>query len=156
MKIKRILVPVDFSATSLAALDAAIDLSRALDASLEILCVVEPFVYAPLAGPAVDLSAIRVRQERIARRRLGALERRLAKRRVRCRAELRLGNPYRTIVERATKLPAELVVMGTQGRSGLSHLLLGSVAERVVRSAPCPVLTVRARPKAARRRPKKR
>lgn len=150
MKIKRILVPVDFSESSLAALDNAIGLSRSLGASLDILCLVEPFVYAPLAGPAVDLSAIREEQERISRQRLSKLERQLAKRRVRCRAELRLGNPYRTIVERATKLPADLVVMGTQGRSGLSHLLLGSVAERVVRSAPCPVLTVRAQAKKRR------
>ncbi len=155
MKIKKILVPVDFSESSLAALDHAIELSRALGASLEIPCVVEPFTYAPLAGPAVDLSAIRQEQERIARHHLTALEGQLAKRRVRCRAELRLGTPYRTIVERATKLPADLVVMGTQGRSGLSHLLVGSVAERVVRSATCPVLTVSAQPKAGRKRKKR-
>jgi len=49
-----------------------------------------------------------------------------------------------TIVEQAEKLSADLIVMGTRGNSGLKHLLLGSVAERVLQSAPCPVLTVRA------------
>ena len=83
--------------------------------------------------------------------RLSSLRRDLTRRHVRCRTDLRVGIPYQVITDRATKLPADLLVMGTQGRSGLSHLLLGSVAERVVRSAPCPVLTVRERRKPRRR-----
>lgn len=53
------------------------------------------------------------------------------------------GIPYEDIVRVGTELPADLIIMGTHGRSGVSHLLLGSVAEKVVRRAPCPVLTVR-------------
>jgi nucleotide-binding universal stress UspA family protein len=151
MRIKRILVPVDFSEPSLEALDYAVELARALRASVEILCVVEPLAYAPLAGPAIDLGAVRAEQERIAGARLSALRRELARRRLRCRTDLRVGVPYRIIVDRAAKLPADLVVMGTHGRSGISHLLLGSVAERVTRSAPCAVLTVRGRGKPGRR-----
>jgi nucleotide-binding universal stress UspA family protein len=156
MKIKRILVPVDFSEPSLDALDYAVELARALRSSIEILCVVEPLAYAPLAGPAIDLGALRSEQERIARVRLSALRRDLAGRRVRCRTDLRVGAPYRIIVDRVAKLPADLVVMGTQGRRGLSHMLLGSVAERVMRSAPCPVLTVRGRSKSRGRSTKPR
>ncbi len=53
------------------------------------------------------------------------------------------GIPFEEIVRLAKELPADLIIMGTHGRTGVSHLLLGSVAERVVRSAPCPVLSVR-------------
>lgn len=53
------------------------------------------------------------------------------------------GIPYEDIVRAGKELPADLIIMGTHGRSGVSHLLLGSVAEKVVRRAPCPVLTVR-------------
>ena len=53
------------------------------------------------------------------------------------------GIPSEDIVRLGQELPADLIIMGTHGRSGMSHLLLGSVAERVVRKAPCPVLTVR-------------
>jgi nucleotide-binding universal stress UspA family protein len=57
---------------------------------------------------------------------------------------LRTGVPHGEIVAAATDERADLIVLGTQGRGGLEHALLGSVAERVVRLAPCPVLTVRA------------
>ena len=156
MKIKRILVPVDFSEPSLQAVEYAVELARPFGASLELLCVIEPLAYAPLAGPAVDLAAIRAEQERIATERLAGLKRDLVRRHARCRADLRIGSAYRTIVDRAARWPADLVVMGTQGRSGLSHLLIGSVAERVVRSAPCPVLTVRPPAKARRKRSRTR
>ena len=61
------------------------------------------------------------------------------------RAEVCSGVPHREIVARARALRADLIVMGTQGRGGLERSLLGSVADRVVRTAPCPVLTVRGR-----------
>jgi nucleotide-binding universal stress UspA family protein len=54
-----------------------------------------------------------------------------------------IGDPLRTIVEHAARQNSDLIVMGTHGRTGLTHMFLGSVAERVVREAPCPVLTVR-------------
>jgi nucleotide-binding universal stress UspA family protein len=53
--------------------------------------------------------------------------------------------PFSAILDLAESLPADLIVMGTQGRTGLKHVLLGSVAERTVRLAPCPVLTVKAK-----------
>jgi nucleotide-binding universal stress UspA family protein len=64
----------------------------------------------------------------------------------RVRLAVRIGIPYEEIVDLATDELADLVVIGTQGRTGIPHVLLGSVAERVVRLAPCPVLSVRARP----------
>ena len=63
-----------------------------------------------------------------------------------------LGNPYLDIARTARRQRADLIVMGTHGRTGLTRALLGSVADRVLRTAPCPVLTVRSSPPAARRR----
>ena len=64
----------------------------------------------------------------------------------RVRVAVRVRIPYEEILDLATDELADLVVIGTQGRTGIPHVLLGSVAERVVRLAPCPVLSVRARP----------
>jgi nucleotide-binding universal stress UspA family protein len=143
-KIKRILVPVDFSEPSLAALRFAIDLARTLKARLEIVHVVEAVTYAPMIGSAVDLDKFREQQEHAAERRLAGLAADLRRQRVRCRTVLRIGAAPSTIVDLAKRSAADLIVMATAGRHGVGRLLLGSVAERVVRSAECPVLTVRA------------
>ena len=68
---------------------------------------------------------------------------------LRCETAMLVGRPDAEIVARATATGAELIVMGTHGRSGLAHALLGSVAERVVQHAPCPVLIVPKRPEKA-------
>jgi nucleotide-binding universal stress UspA family protein len=94
---------------------------------------------------AVDLDKLRDQQVRAAQRRLAELAADLRSRRVRCRTVLRTGAAPSTIVDLAKRSAADLIVMATEGRHGVGRLLLGSVAERVVRSAECPVLTVRAR-----------
>src|SRR4030095_3662978 len=80
--------------------------------------------------------------ERAAREQLSELARNLRRRRVNVRAVLLAGTAPQAIVESAKKMHADLLVMATHGRSGLSHLLMGSVARRVLRTAPCPVLTI--------------
>jgi nucleotide-binding universal stress UspA family protein len=143
--IKRIVVPVDFSQTSLRALDYAVQLSRRLDARLTVVHVVEP-VHYPMAGDLVglglDLSTVYTEIERAARTRLTKLAAKLEARRIVVRSLLTHGTPHYVIVESAKKLKADLIIMSTHGRTGLSHVLMGSVAERVVRLAECPVLTV--------------
>ena len=144
--ITRILVPTDFSTTSDAALEFAKTVAQTFGASLHLLHVFEdPIVaggfteaYAPLPS---DLRASMVEDAR----------KQLAKRlpdeeRVRFRAttEVVSGFPAMGIVEYAQDHQIDLIVMGTHGRSGMSHLFVGSVAERVVRLAACPVLTVHA------------
>ena len=89
-------------------------------------------------------------QRRSAKEQLARLGRSLQKRRVAVQTVLANGVPHVVIVDAAAKLGADLIVMSTHGRSGLSHLFMGSVTERIVRSATCPVLTVRA--ERARRR----
>lgn len=147
MTLKKILVPLDFSEGSLQALDYAIALGEPFGAELLVLFVVEPVYYATpadLYGASANLSMLLDEQKRIAAEQLAELSRRLTKKRVRHRTFLDAGVPYQRITERVEQLKADLIVMATHGRTGLSHLLLGSVAEKVVRSAPCPVLTVRA------------
>jgi universal stress protein A len=158
--IKRILVPVDFSDPSMRALDYAIGFSRRINSQLTVLHVVEP-VYYPIAsdtyGVGLDLGNVYAEIERAARIQLSRLAAKLAARRVAARSLLSFGTAPQSIVETANKLKADLIVMSTHGRTGLSHVLMGSVAERVVRTAPCPVMTVPGRrsnapPRSGRRR----
>jgi universal stress protein A len=143
--IKRILVPVDFSDPSLRALDYAIEFSRRIKSQLIVLHVVEP-VYYPMAGEmygaGIDLANVYEQIERAARMQLSRLAAKLRVRRVAVRTLLSLGTAHQVIIGTASKLKADLIIMSTHGRTGLSHILMGSVAERVVRTAPCPVLTV--------------
>jgi nucleotide-binding universal stress UspA family protein len=159
MQIKRILVPVDFSAHSLQALDYAVDLSKPFKAQLMVLHVVEPIYYevpdfagaagAAMAGVFDDL-------HRTAHEQLVRLTQLYAKRRVTLRALLQTGTAHESIADTAKQLKADLIVMATHGRTGLTRLLIGSVAERVVRTATCPVLTLRAGQKPRRSAARKR
>jgi nucleotide-binding universal stress UspA family protein len=137
MTIKQILVPIDFSEPSLAGLDYAIELSRTFKASVLVLFVVEVIYYA-----GESLGLLLDDQRRRARADLDRLAGTLAKRRVKFDTLLETGLPAQAIADTAHKRKIDLIVMATHGRTGLSHMLLGSVAERVVRTAPCPVLTI--------------
>jgi nucleotide-binding universal stress UspA family protein len=147
VRIRQILVPTDFSATSDAALDYAREVATRFGATLRLLHVVhDPFANGPLASDAfvTDTPGVRTTildefKTRLAdrltdrdREALGAT------------AEVVFGQAAETIVDYAAGGRIDLIVMGTHGRTGMAHLLLGSVAERVVRTAHCPVLTVRA------------
>ena len=141
----RIIVPVDFSAASAEAWRLARRVAALSDAEL-VLTHVGPDTPRLIGAPHVraQIAEIVMSQRRWAEGELqrwaaeGAAEGR------RVRVALRTGVPHGEIVAAATDERADLIVLGTQGRGGLEHALLGSVAERVVRLAPCPVLTVRA------------
>lgn len=145
MKASRILVPIDFSAGSLRALDYAIDLNRTLGGETEALLVVEAVHLAnpgSVLGPGKNLRMLVDEQCRAGQGQLEQLAKRYARKGVDLRTRLELGTPADTICTVAKKDRAGMIVMATHGRTGLSHLILGSVAEHVVRSAPCPVLTI--------------
>jgi len=133
----RILVPVDFSTASQAGLDYAIELAKRFDAELILLFVVEPLYYAG------DLGLLIEEQRRLAHEEMTTRAQRLSKLGIRYNTQVRTGTPYQIIAEEAERQKANLIVMATHGRTGLSHMLLGSVTEKVVRTATCPVLTVR-------------
>jgi universal stress protein A len=144
MTIKRILVPLDFSANSMRALDYALELSKQFKAQVSVLFVVEPIYYAvPDFTGSPAMGELLNEQMGSARAQLARLEQQYAKRRIKLRALLQTGTAYEAIVDTAKQIKADLIAMATHGRTGVSHLLLGSVAERVVRTAPCPVLTLR-------------
>lgn len=138
--VTRILVPSDFSDASDRALEYARVLAARFGASLHLLHVVDdPFVADGLAAEAYITETPSVRTAM-----LDDARARLQHRATGCSTtEAIFGRAATTIVEYAQQLEIDLIVMGTRGRTGLAHLLLGSVAERVVRKAPCPVLTVR-------------
>jgi nucleotide-binding universal stress UspA family protein len=153
---QRLLVPVDFSKPSLQALDYAIDFARPHRAEIVVLHVVEPVYYAAPNGYGVgyDAGILAREMERAGKQQLARLAADLRARRVKARTLQCLGTPHQAIVDVARKLKADLVIMSTHGRSGLAHMLMGSVAERVVRGAPCGVLVVH--PRAGTRQRKSR
>ena len=141
--IHRIVCPIDFSPASANALRVAIDYARAFKAEIH---AVHAYQLSAYASPNSDLA--RDLEEQI-RKEVETFLATVETHGVPVKMALRLGVPYVEIVEAARELNAELVVMGTTGKTGLQHLLLGSVAERVVRTADVPVLSVRyAEPKA--------
>jgi nucleotide-binding universal stress UspA family protein len=146
---RRILHATDFSSASRPALARAIALARQSRAMLWVVHV-RPPVVVPAGGDfsfalpgtyeAIDRGA-----RQYARKQLTALVSRAQKAGVRATALLLDGGPYEQIPRAARRLRADLIVIGTHGRTGLSKAFLGSVAERLIRLAPCPILTVRGR-----------
>jgi len=144
--IHKILVPTDFSSASDAALHYARDVSERFGASLHLLHVLEdPFVSGPFGAEAFGGDTPGVRTTIIEDATTRLAQRLTTRDRVAfaASAEALFGREDETIVDYAAVHGIDLIVMGTHGRTGMAHLLLGSVAEKVVRTATCAVLTVR-------------
>jgi nucleotide-binding universal stress UspA family protein len=141
---KKILVPVDFSQCSIDALRCALSLARQYESKLILLHVIDARAYESIfhihmisqeeAFEALKGNAIKKYEEMLVD--LDAKDVEMEKRVID-------GHPYVEIVRMAAHEEVDLVVIGTHGRSGLDHILFGSVAEKVVRKAPCPVLAVK-------------
>ena len=142
---KKILVPTDFSAHAEEALDTAIDLAGRYGASITLLHSFEPVIYAfpESSGIYQGLQLERVINDidtALETKKQGVVARGVKD----VHAIQKHGFPPTEIAEHAKAGGYDLIVMGTHGRRGISHVLMGSVAEHVVRIAPCAVLTVRA------------
>jgi nucleotide-binding universal stress UspA family protein len=135
-QLKKILVPVDFSNCSKKALMYAIPFAQWFDATITLVHVTPYFVQPP----GIIVEDTQLIEE--CRKGLNDLVLEISGR-VKARAVFRLGNPASKIVEVAQQSNADLIIISTQGNTGLMHVFLGSTAERVVRHAPCPVLVVR-------------
>ena len=144
--LSRILVPTDFSPSSDAALDYAKLLAEPFGASLHLLHILEQPNVAGAWGSEVyvqELPRIREAAEKEAQARLDQSLTPAERDRLRASTAIADGQVAETIVETGRRGNCDLIVMGTHGRSGVAHLLLGSVAEKVARTASCPVLIVR-------------
>lgn len=147
LQIRRILAPTDFSHTAEAALGYAEALARAFGAEVYLLHVVEvtdeTFASVPreilLTGSGERIRAYLLER---AQARLEPLKGRFG----RAEAVVRLGPPREVILDAARELGVDLIVLGLRGRTGLARLLVGSVAEHIIRHSPVPVLSVPARP----------
>lgn len=153
VRMAKILVPVDLSDNSSLAVDYAATLAAKFGARVRLLHVIEKFTYSVTDTIQVvdHFSALRAIAEPL----VEGLRETLAQRGAAADAEIRTGTAYAEILDEEKRFRPDLIVMGTHGRTGLAHVLLGSVAERIVRLASCPVLTVRSEPArrpAARRR----
>lgn len=141
-----VLYPTDFSTSAEQALPHALFLAEQHDAELHVLHALVLHGDDPIAagGELTNASEIFNRLEEIAHSEMAALLKSHGERRIRIREARQRGfSAPEVILEYAREIDADLVVMGTHGRRGASHLLIGSVAERVVRHARCPVLTLR-------------
>lgn len=139
-----IVVPTDFSEQSLAALDYAVGMADSYDARLKVVFVNEPGLkISDMAWVGIDERSMNEQQSTEARR---AIEKIVLDRipvDIPADAEILHGEAVGKIIEYASDVNSDLIVMATHGRTGMSHVLLGSVAEQVVRKAPCPVLTLK-------------
>ena len=148
-EIHRILVPVDFSEHSEHALEEAIELAKRFGAELHLLHCCE--IFPDRAGNLLYNSATALPENyeseirRAATANLTRWREKATAQGVRAEQHLVADRPSHGIVAMAERLAADLIVIGTYGLTGLKHVLLGSVAERTVRHAPCPVLTVKRR-----------
>jgi universal stress protein A len=140
---QHILVPIDFSAYADQALDFAIALASKLSARLTVLHVIHIIPLglaeggAPLPYAYIETLEAEVQQS------LETYRQRVQEAGLDCDIMAIHGVPFQSIIDLARDRQVDLIIMGTHGRTGLKHILLGSVAEKVVRLAPCPVLITR-------------
>jgi nucleotide-binding universal stress UspA family protein len=145
MAIQHILVPTDFSEYADYALDYAVELAKSFQARVTVLYVYYlPSIALGEVSPAVideTLEALETNAQQHAHKALA----RVLNAGLQGDSVIVEGAPFQMIIDTAKEKAVDLIVMGTHGRTGLTHVLMGSVAERVVRMAPCPVLVTRGR-----------
>jgi len=144
VQIEKILVPVDFSDYSKHALRYSVNFAQQFDAELVLISVIEPMIYpadfsmGQVAIPATDQNlSERVEEE------LKNLDEKEIAGKVKSRRIIKSGKPFYEINETAREEDVDLIIIATHGHTGVEHLLFGSTAEKVVRKAPCPVLSLR-------------
>lgn len=143
-QIKKILVPIDFSDHSINALKYAVDFAQTFGAKLYLIYIVEPMLYpadfsmGQIAIPDVSDDLVRRGEDE-----MNAIVKEHVEGKVPYEKIIKTGRPFIEIIEAASEYDIDLIIISTHGHTGVEHLLFGSTAEKVVRKAPCPVLTVR-------------
>ncbi len=142
--ISKVLVPIDFSDYSKSALKYAVNFVKHFEAQLILVYVVEPVIYPPdfsmgqIAIPSVD-----VEMDKRAVEELNKLANQEIPGEIKVKSIVKTGKPFIEIIETAGEEDVDLIIIATHGHTGMEHILFGSTAEKVVRKAPCPVLTLR-------------
>ncbi len=145
-KQRHILIPTDFSSYSQDAIDYGVQLAKALGSEIYLLYVFQEPMFIP-SGPTVpmvpEVGNWLDEVQKQERQKLDDIVESLGSQLKKVTPLFKAGNPVLEILKAAKEIPADLIVMGTHGRTGLPHFVIGSVAERVVREGHCPVLTVK-------------
>jgi nucleotide-binding universal stress UspA family protein len=142
IELKRLLVPIDFSECSRKAVEYGVALAREFRAEMVCLHSIEIPYGMGEAGLIIETEAVNKRLREEGEQHASAfLQNQAASTSQEC--TIKLGTPYREIIRMADERQIDLIILGTHGRSGVRHFLLGSTAERVVRHAHCPVMVVR-------------
>ncbi len=143
--IKHILVPIDFSHNSKAALSYSSDFAGKFNAEIHLLYVIEPIIYAPdfslgqITMPSVETGDL----EKRAYEELQSLANSGIPSSIKSSVTVSIGKPFTEIIDYAKKLNIDLIIISSHGHSSVESILFGSTSEKVVRKAPCPVLTLR-------------
>ncbi len=143
INIKNILCPIDYSIYSEMALKYAIEFAEKYQAKLYLMHVLDIRVYDMNDPELYDVNVIDEETIGKLRERLLKSVNEDTKGRISVEAIVIQGVPFAEIIKASKEYKIDLIVLGTHGRTGLSHAIMGSVAEKVVRKAPCPVLTIR-------------
>ena len=142
--IKNILVPIDFSDYSKNALRYAVQFAKQFKAKMYLIYVVEPMIYpADFSMGQVAIPSMDSDLQNRADEELKSIAKNFIESSIKSETIIRTGKPFVEINETAKEVDADLIIMRTHGHTGVEHLLFGSTAEKVVRKAPCPVLTLR-------------
>ncbi|MDR3610625.1 MAG: universal stress protein [Ignavibacteriaceae bacterium] len=143
-EIKRVLVPIDFSDYSKNSLKYAVSFIKSFDAELFLIYVIEPVIYPPdfsmgqIAIPSVDAEVDKRAFEELENLAKGEIPPD-----VKCKCIIKTGKPFIEIIDTAKQEDIDLIIIASHGHTGVEHILFGSTAEKVVRKAPCPVLSFR-------------
>ena len=143
-EIKKVLVPIDFSDYSKFALKYAVDFAQKFSAEMILVYVVEPVIYPPdFSMGQIAIPSVNTEWDIKAKEELDKLANSEIPDGVKVKTIIKTGKPFLEVIETAAEEDTDLIIIATHGHSGMEHILFGSTAEKVVRKAPCPVLTLR-------------
>ena len=142
--IKKVLVPIDFSDYSKSALKYAAEFAQKFSADMFLVYVVEPVIYPPdFSMGQIAIPSVNAEWDIKAKEELDKLAGSEIPDSVKVLTIIKTGKPFIEIIETAAEEDVDIIIIATHGHSGMEHILFGSTAEKVVRKAPCPVLTLR-------------
>jgi len=142
--IKKILIPIDFSDYSKQALRYTVTFAKNFNAKIYMIYVIEPMIYpADFSMGQIAIPSSDINIDTRAKKELETLAKNEIRPGIDYDISIKTGKPFIEIIESAAELDVDLIIIATHGHTGMEHLLFGSTAEKVVRKAPCPVLTLR-------------